>query len=110
MTLTERLSDLRGLSKSDVLAAIGLASKRSASERILSSLSIFGVGLLVGGAAALLLAPKTGTSGGRGKLQFLPRFHGVIDAGRDSHLNDRAPVMDWTLATHGIAFPGNQRG
>lgn len=61
MTLTERLSDLRGLSKADVLAAIGLASKRSASERILGSLSIFGVGLLVGGAAALLLAPKTGT-------------------------------------------------
>lgn len=61
MTLTERLSDLRGLSKADVLAAIGLASKRSASEKILGSLSIFGVGLLVGGAAALLLAPKTGT-------------------------------------------------
>jgi YtxH-like protein len=60
MTLKERLGDLRGLSKSDVLAAIGLASKRSASERILSSLSIFGVGLLVGGAAALLLAPKSG--------------------------------------------------
>ena len=33
MTLTERLSDLRGLSKADVLAAIGLASKRSASGR-----------------------------------------------------------------------------
>ncbi|MEP6651782.1 MAG: YtxH domain-containing protein [Myxococcales bacterium] len=61
MTLTERLSDLRGLSKADVLAAIGLASKRSASEKILGSLSIFGVGLLVGAAAALLLAPKPGT-------------------------------------------------
>jgi hypothetical protein len=61
MTLTERLSDLRGLSKADVLAAIGLASKRSASEKILGSLSVFGIGLLVGGAAALLLAPKAGT-------------------------------------------------
>ena len=60
MNLTERLSDLRGLSKADVLAAIGLATKPSASQRILGTLSIFGIGLLVGAGTALLLAPKTG--------------------------------------------------
>lgn len=61
MKLSDTISDLRGLSKSDVLAAIGLATKPSASQRILGSLSLFGVGLLVGAGVALLLAPKTGT-------------------------------------------------
>lgn len=60
MKLTERLGDLRGISKVDVLSAIGLATRRSASQRIVGSLSVFGIGLLVGAGAALLLAPKTG--------------------------------------------------
>ena len=55
-----KLSDIRDLNKADVLAAIGLASKPTTSERLLGTLSIFGVGLLVGAGAALLLAPKSG--------------------------------------------------
>ena len=55
-----KLNDIRDLTKADVLAAMGLASKPSATERILGSLSIFGIGLLVGAGAALLLAPKSG--------------------------------------------------
>ena len=55
-----KLSDIRDLSKEDVLAALGLASKPSTSERLLGTLGIFGVGLLVGAGAALLLAPKSG--------------------------------------------------
>jgi hypothetical protein len=55
-----KLNDLRDFSKDDVLAALGLTSKPSTSERLLGGLSIFGVGLLVGAGAALLLAPKSG--------------------------------------------------
>ena len=55
-----KLSDIRDLNKDDVLAALGLASKPSTSERLLGTLSIFGIGLLVGAGAALLLAPKSG--------------------------------------------------
>lgn len=55
-----KLNDLREFSKDDVLAALGLTSKPSTSERLLGGLSIFGVGLLVGAGAALLLAPKSG--------------------------------------------------
>jgi len=55
-----KLNDLRDFSKDDVLAALGLTSKPSASERLLGGLSIFGVGLLVGAGVALLLAPKSG--------------------------------------------------
>ena len=55
-----KINDLRDFSKDDVLSALGLTSKPSTSERLLGALSIFGVGLLVGAGAALLLAPKSG--------------------------------------------------
>jgi gas vesicle protein len=55
-----KMNDLRDLSKDDVLSALGLTSKPSTSERLLGTLTIFGVGLLVGAGAALLLAPKSG--------------------------------------------------
>jgi gas vesicle protein len=55
-----KLSDIRELSKDDILSAMGLASKPTTSERLLGMLSIFGVGLLVGAGTALLLAPKSG--------------------------------------------------
>jgi gas vesicle protein len=55
-----KLDDLRDLSRDDVFSALGLAAKPSTSERLLGSLGIFGIGLLVGAGAALLLAPKSG--------------------------------------------------
>ena len=55
-----KLSDISDLSKEDILSALGLASKPSNSERLLSAVGIFGVGLLVGAGAALLFAPKSG--------------------------------------------------
>jgi hypothetical protein len=55
-----KLSDIRDLSKDDILSAMGLASKPTTPERLLGILSIFGVGLLVGAGTALLLAPKSG--------------------------------------------------
>jgi gas vesicle protein len=55
-----KINELRDFSKDDVLSALGLTSKPSTSDRLLGALSIFGVGLLVGAGAALLLAPKTG--------------------------------------------------
>jgi hypothetical protein len=58
--MTMKLSDIRDLSKEDILAALGLATKPSTSERLLGTLGVFGIGLLVGAGAALLLAPKSG--------------------------------------------------
>jgi YtxH-like protein len=55
-----KLGDIRELNKEDLLSALGLTSKPTSSERLLGALSIFGVGLLVGAGAALLLAPKSG--------------------------------------------------
>lgn len=55
-----KLSDLSDLSKDDILSALGLSTKQSGTERLLGTAGIFGLGLLVGAGAALLLAPKSG--------------------------------------------------
>ena len=55
-----KLSEIRDLSKEDVLAAFGLATKPSTTGQIFGSLGLFATGLLVGAGVALLLAPKTG--------------------------------------------------
>jgi hypothetical protein len=55
-----KLSDISDLSKDDVLSALGLSARRSTSGRWLEAAGIFGVGLLIGAGAALLLAPKSG--------------------------------------------------
>jgi gas vesicle protein len=56
-----RISDIRDMSKDDILSAMGLASKPSTGEWILGTFGLFGMGLLVGASVALLLAPKPGT-------------------------------------------------
>jgi len=55
-----KLSDISDFSKEDILSALGLSTKRSASQRVVSSLGMFGLGALVGAGVALLLAPSTG--------------------------------------------------
>jgi len=55
-----KLSDISDLSKEDVLAALGLATKPTVTERVLSSAGLFGLGALVGAGVALLLAPSSG--------------------------------------------------
>jgi hypothetical protein len=55
-----KLSDISDLSKEDILAALGLATKPTVSERVLSSAGLFGLGALVGAGVALLLAPSSG--------------------------------------------------
>jgi hypothetical protein len=55
-----KLSDISDLSKEDILAALGLSTKPTVSERVISSAGLFGLGALVGAGVALLLAPSTG--------------------------------------------------
>jgi gas vesicle protein len=55
-----KLQDLRDMTKEDILAAIGLEPKPSTGQWLAGTLSVFGVGLLVGAGAALLLAPRSG--------------------------------------------------
>jgi gas vesicle protein len=56
-----KISDLKDLNKDDILAALGLETKAGFSQKLLGTFGIFGAGLLVGAATALLLAPKSGT-------------------------------------------------
>lgn len=56
-----KLQDIRNMDKDDFLGLLGLETKHSFSNRLLGSLGTFGIGLLVGVGAGLLLAPKTGS-------------------------------------------------
>jgi hypothetical protein len=52
--------DLTDITTDDVLAALGLQSRRTVGDYMLPALGIFGVGLLVGAGIGLLFAPKPG--------------------------------------------------
>ena len=56
-TLRKSLPDI---DKDDVLEAIGLESRRSAGDKMVTSLALFGAGVLVGVGLGLMLAPKPG--------------------------------------------------
>jgi YtxH-like protein len=56
----EDITDLTSLTKDDVLSAIGLATRRTATERFVFAAGLVGLGLVVGVGGALLLAPKSG--------------------------------------------------
>lgn len=51
---------LSNLSREDILAAIGLQTKRTAADMVVPALGLFGVGMVVGAGLGLLFAPKTG--------------------------------------------------
>lgn len=48
------------ISKDDILAKLGLETKPSAGQMIVSAIGPFGVGMLLGAGVALLFAPKSG--------------------------------------------------
>ena len=52
--------NLPDVDSDDLLAALGLESRRTASDKLLPSLALFGAGLLLGVGLGLMLAPKPG--------------------------------------------------
>jgi hypothetical protein len=61
--LTEKFSELqnlRRLNRSDVLSALNLQEKGSSTDYVLPAMGIFGVGLAVGAALGIILAPRSG--------------------------------------------------
>jgi len=88
-----KLSDISDLSKDDILSALGLASKPTNSERLLSAVGIFGVGLLVGAGAALLFAPKSGQGLREDLSERFRKARGATDGvehAEASHAQDEA--------------------
>lgn len=55
-----KLKHLRDLDKDELLELIGLETRRTTLERMLPAVGLFGLGMLVGAAVGMLLAPKSG--------------------------------------------------
>lgn len=51
---------LSKISRDDVLAAVGLQTRRTAADMVLPALGLFGVGVLLGAGLGVLFAPKSG--------------------------------------------------
>ena len=56
-----KFRDLTEMDKEDLLGALGLQSKQSATSWIFGTLGLFGLGIVVGAGVALLVAPKPGS-------------------------------------------------
>jgi gas vesicle protein len=59
-TVKDKMDAVRGLSSSDILAALGLERRRSVLDVLLPAVGVFAAGAVLGGGIALLLAPKSG--------------------------------------------------
>ncbi|MER2563479.1 MAG: YtxH domain-containing protein [Myxococcaceae bacterium] len=58
--LLKNLKKLADVDKDDVLDLVGLEERRSASDKLVPALALFGAGVLVGVGLGLMLAPKPG--------------------------------------------------
>ena len=55
-----KLQDITNMEKDDVLGMLGLEARRSQSNRLMTTLGTFGIGLLVGAGVGLLLLRSIG--------------------------------------------------
>jgi hypothetical protein len=60
MWLKTLKSSLPDVDKDDVLEAIGLETRRTASDKLVPAFALFGAGVLLGVGLGLMLAPKPG--------------------------------------------------
>jgi hypothetical protein len=59
-TMLKSLRKLADVDKDDVLELIGLEERRTATDKLVPALALFGAGVLVGVGLGLMLAPKPG--------------------------------------------------
>jgi gas vesicle protein len=55
------LNDFRNITKDDILGALGLETRRTTGDQLLSGLLMMGIGLAAGIGIGMLLAPKSGS-------------------------------------------------
>ena len=96
-----KLDDIRELNKDDILSAIGLARKTSATTTLLTSLGIFGVGLLVGAGTALLLATQSGEDLREDLGQRLKDLRGGPSGSHDNDDKDNVDANDLSAGKEG---------
>lgn len=58
--MLKNLKKLADVDKSDLLDLIGLEERRTAADKMVPALALFGAGVLVGVGLGLMLAPKPG--------------------------------------------------
>jgi hypothetical protein len=80
--------NLGDISKEDILNVLGLTTKASSSGRVLGALGLFGLGLVAGAGAALLLAPTSGEELRRELARRMRRSNGSGEDLGDTELDE----------------------
>jgi len=81
------LKSLKDIDKDELLRRIGLETKRSPGETLLSVLTIFGIGIVVGAGVGMLLAPKAGR---QLREDLRQRLEGGTNSTGETYADDRS--------------------
>ncbi len=90
------LKNLKDFDKDELLRKIGLETKRSTGDTVLSLLAIFGVGIVVGAGVGMLLAPKAGRDL---REDLRHRLQGATNSMGETFADDRFTSADRPRAT-----------
>jgi hypothetical protein len=97
------ISDFKNISKDDILAALGLETKQTMGDHIVSGLLMMGVGLAVGIGIGMLIAPK---SGGELRDDLGRRYRKTMDMAQEAMSKDQ-PTSHGTSSSAGLGSAGS---
>jgi hypothetical protein len=98
------ISDLKNISKDDILAALGLETRHTTGDNLASGLLMLGVGLAVGVGIGMLIAPK---SGGELREDLSNQYRKTVGMAHDAIANDTTSTRSATSSATGMGSAGS---
>ncbi len=99
------MNDLKNISKDDILAALGLETRQTMGDHVLSGLLMLGVGLAVGVGIGMLLAPK---SGNELREDLSNQYRKTVGMAHDAAMaTDQATSRSGTTSATGMGSAGS---
>jgi gas vesicle protein len=98
------ISDLKNISKDDILAALGLETRRTTGESLVSGLLMLGVGLAVGVGIGMLIAPK---SGNELREDLSNQYRKTVGMAHDAMATDQSTSRSGTTSATGMGSAGS---
>jgi len=98
------MSDLKNISKDDILAALGLETRRTTGDGLASGLLMLGIGLAVGVGIGLMLAPK---SGDELREDIGNRYRKTVGMAHDENATDQSTSRSSTTSATGMGSAGS---
>jgi hypothetical protein len=98
------ISDLKNISKDDILAALGLETRHTTGDHLVSGLLMLGVGLAVGVGIGMLIAPKSGNDL---REDLSNQYRKTVGMAHDSMTNETSSARSGTTSATGMGSAGS---